>query len=288
MIKQIARYSDIMFAFPPKIRYFAEIESKNGTVFCAYENDEPVGVICLSKQVNAFDTAYIYVNEAYRRRGIARSLTEHAAAYAKDEETTLRFRVISGGKYASVCERIARSLHTQPCEEMTFFVLDVNTETKRVWEDYLPGAEKLLAKLESKTGRLQVVSFREASEMEDTPLYRLRDKIGAELPALDPFALPELDIDFSFLLLKNGEPVAFTAVRTIGRNMVYEISAAQYGTGTMMAIAPRFFGKLFDSHIERVVCMVYNNNQAGLTHVAKRFGFLFKERNRQTVYAIKD
>jgi len=71
----------------------------------------------------------------------------------------------------------------------------------------------------------------------------------------------------------------------MGRKMVYEISSAQKGSkATMMAIAPRFLDKLFESDIELVSGLVYDNNPAGMNHIAKRFGFLVKEGNKQTSY----
>ncbi len=77
-IRQIERYADIMFAFEPKIRYFAEVESAEGAVFCAYEDGEPIGLVCLRKQINAFDIAYLYTKETHRRQGIAGNLMDHA------------------------------------------------------------------------------------------------------------------------------------------------------------------------------------------------------------------
>ena len=281
-IRQIEHYAEIMFAFEPKIRYFVEVESAEGVVFCAYEAEEPIGLVCLRKQINAFDIAYLYTKEAHRRQGIASRLMDHAVDYAKKQDKSLRFRILKSNEYAPVCMAIAHSLNMKLSEEMIFFALTVNAESKRAWEEYRPRALEMIVNIKKKMGNHQIISFDEADPV---VLNRLRDKIGKELPGLNPFALLQLNTEFSFLLLQGSEPIAFNAVRTIGNKMIFEISSAQKGM-SIIEIVPVFFNKLFDSPIERVTCMVCNYNQAGLNHVKKRFGFLFKEHNRQIIYVI--
>jgi len=169
-----------------------------------------------------------------------------------------------------------------PQSEMFFYTLNVNEQTKRVWEDYRPKMLALVEALEKRTGKQQVVSFAEA---DPALLKHLHEKIGGDLPGLDPFALPDINSDFSFIALSDGEPVAFNAARTIGRKMVYEISAAQYGKSTMSQIAVRFLDKLFDSDIERVSSVVRGENNAGISHAERRFGFLFKRSGKQIIYS---
>ncbi len=280
-IKQVKQYSDIMFSFEPKVRYFAEIEAAGGALFCAYEDKEPIGIVCLRKQANIIDTTYLYVSEVHRKKGIAKELMKSAVAFAKKEDKHLHFRVIENNEYANVCMKIVKALDMQKQGEMTFFGLDINTESKKAWEDYKPQVLKTIERIERRAGKQSVISFADASE---ELLNKIKVKIGKELPMLDPFALPDLNEEFSVIVLFGDEPVAFNAVRTIGKKMIYEISAAQKGA-TIIAAVPVFFNKLFNSDIERVSCIVYNDNPAGLNHAKGRFGFLFKESNHQTIFS---
>lgn len=282
VIKQINNYSEIMFFFEPKIRYFADIEAANGVVFCAYDDDEPIGVICLREQVNIFDTAYLYTKEAYRKKGIAKSLMKHATDYTEKKRKNFHFRILEKSEYASFCERTVKAMNMQPIREMTFFQFRINEESRRLWEDYRIKISSIVEKVEKRTGKQQVISFADA---EQSVLKKLKDKIGNELPGLNPFTLPSFDKEYSFIVLLDGEPIAFNAVRTIGNKMIYEISAAKKGMTTIVGV-PVFFDKLFASDIERVSCVVDNANSRGLNHAKGRFGFLFKECNRQITYAL--
>jgi GNAT superfamily N-acetyltransferase len=279
-IRQVHQYTEIMFAFPPKARWFAETEAAGGAIFCAYASGTPVGFVCLKKQQGNFDTVYLYVNEPYRRKGVATKLTEHAAAYAEKENAALQLRVLSNNPFVSALEKIALSLQMRRSQEMTFFRLDVNEHSKKQWEDYRPKIMGFVERAERKLGNSSIIPFAEA---DDALLDKVRAMIGKELPLLDPFALQGLNPHFSLIITHNGEIVAINAVRTFGRKMVYEISAAQKGK-TIIAGVPVFFDKLFASDTETVTCMVHNDNAEGLNHAKGRFGFLFKESGGQTVY----
>ena len=266
-----------MFAFEPKVRYFAEVEAADGIVFCAFKDDEPTGIICLRNSTNAVDIAYLYVQDECRKQGIAKRLAEHALGYAKEQEKSLQLRISNGSDFSAALSKIAESLDMQYYGESIFLKLDINEETKRLWDDNSPEFREIAQRLSK---RYRVISFAEA---EPVTLKRLQNKIGNKLPGLNPFTLPDLNYEFSFIALHGEEPVAFNAVRTIGDKMIYEISAAGKGS-TVMAGIPDFFDKLFASDIKHVVCTVYSNNKEGLKHASIRFGFLFKESNRQAIY----
>ena len=282
MIKRVERYTDVMFSFPAKLRYFAEVEAANGALFCAYDNGAPAGIICLKDQGNAFDTAYLYVNDEKRRQGFALRLTEYAACYARSLSKTMRFRVLENSEYSPALLKIAQSLNMKRGADMIFFKLEVNAQTRKLWQDYKPGLAARIARIEKRFGESRPVTFTEAGQ---DLLDRLKAEIGVELPWLDPFALPDLNPDFSIVVTHGDKITGFNAVRTIGRKMIYEISSATYGI-TLAAGVPVFFDKLFASDIEIVTCAVYGDNQAGLSHAQGQFGFLFKESGRQTVYIL--
>jgi len=281
-IKKAENYPSIMFFFEPKLRYFFGLaENSGGAVFCMYEDDVPVGVVCLEKQKSNLDVSYLYTNEERRKEGLATDLIKHAAAYAEKTTLSLRFRVLEKNPYYSALLSIANKLGLSPIDEMLFFRLDINSETKKLWEDYRPKLINVIKRLDKRMGEHEVISFGEADE---ALLQKLRDKIGRELPGLNPYDLPDINPDFSLLLIHAGEIVAINAVRTIGKKMVYDISSAQKGM-TLTAGVPAFFDKLFASDIECVTCMVRSDNHEGLNHARGRYGFLFKENGRQVVYS---
>ena len=286
-IRKIARYSDIMFWFPPKIRFFAEMKAENGLVFAAFEGDEPLGVVCLRRHTRALDVSYLYVREAYRCTGIALCLMRHAALAAQSVDCALSFRVLQNGAYVQACEKIADTLHLQFFRETIFFGIEVNEASCRLWMDARPQLVQTLSRLERRIGRQRVLSFADADE---GLLDRLRDEIGRSLPGgLNPFALPDFNLALSTIVLRecDDDIVGFYAVRTIGKKMIHEISATKHGQ-TLIAAVPGYFDTLFASDIEKVTCAVYGDNVAGLNHVHGRFGFLFKERNRQRTYMLKE
>ena len=279
-VKQVKNYRDVMFNFPPKLRYFAEVEAAGGALFCSYDGGKPTGIICLKDIGAAFDTAYLFVNEAYRRQGIAKSLVGHACDYVKTKGCNLHLRVVENSNSALAVAKIAQGMDMRPSKTMTFFRMEVNAKSKKLWEEACPKIMEMVEKIDKKKGPHHVIPFEEA---DDGLIGRLRSMVGNELPGLDPFALPDFDTHFSLIIMHGGEIEAVNAVRMIGRKMVYEISAARKGS-TILAGVPVFFDRLFASEIEIVSCMVYNDNHEGMNHVSKRFGFLFKESGRQTVY----
>ncbi|MCL2080044.1 MAG: GNAT family N-acetyltransferase [Oscillospiraceae bacterium] len=282
-VRQVENYMDVMFCFPPKVRYFAQVEAAGGTLLGAYdEAGIPVGIVCLKTMRYAYDTVYLYVNEQNRRQGIAKSLMRRAADIAKGEGKTLRLRALQNSKSRSAVLKIAQGMDMCLDEEMTFFRLNVNVKSKELWEEARPKIMQMVERVDKKRGAHQVIAFEDADEK---LIGQLREMIGTSLPGLDPFALPEFDPHFSLIILHGGEIAAVNAVRTIGRKMVYEISSARKNS-TIIAGVPVFFDRLFASEIELVSCVVRDDNPAGLNHAGKRFGFLFKESGRQSVYIL--
>jgi GNAT superfamily N-acetyltransferase len=280
-IQPIPCYTDVMFAFPPKLRYFAEVEAANGAVVCAFQDAVPVGVVCLRNQTYNIDIAYLYVDEANRRQGIAAALVSHAVRYANDQGTLLCFRVLQNSEYAPACTAIADRLGLHPCGRAMLFSMEVNAASKLLWEEYKPKLADKIARVETKTGKHEVVTFAEAGE---AVLGRLREKIGSSLPGyLNPFTLPDLNPMLSVIVLRRGEPVAFHAARTIGEKMICEISSAEKGS-TLLPAAPVFFEMLFSSEVKKCTAVVYSDNAAGKNHTKGRLGFLFRESNKQTTY----
>ena len=281
-IKKVESYPAVMFFFAPKIRFFYQTATaSDGAVFCMYEETAPVGIICLEKQKRDLDVAYLYTNEEHRRKNIASDLVKHAAEYAENEGLSLRFRVLENNPHKAALIKIAEKQGFSPIDEMFFFRLEVNKDTKKLWEAYRPKLINIINKLDKRMGKHEIVTFGEASE---ELLQNLRDKIGRELPGLNPYDLPDINPDFSLIIMHADEIVAVNAVRTIGKKMIYDISSAQKGM-TIAAGVPVFFDKLFSSDIECVTCMVRSDNHEGLNHARGRYGFLFKENGKQTVYS---
>jgi ribosomal protein S18 acetylase RimI-like enzyme len=284
VIKQIERYTDIMFSFEPKIRYFADTAA-NGAVFCAFINNEPAGIICLRGHTSFFDTFYIYVKEAHRNQGIASALTAYAANAAKSEGKRLRFRIVQRSEYAAYLKKLVQKLNMQLAGESTFFRLNINQETRSLWEAYRQKIIEMIAKVEKKTGKQRVISYAEADK---ALLNQLNSNICHDLPeGLNPFSLPGIDLNFSIIVIRvnDGEPIACNAVRIFGKKMIYDLSYAQKGQ-TGIAGALVFFDRLYASGIEQVTCVVHNSNIAGMSHVRKRFGILFKEQSKQMTYEL--
>jgi GNAT superfamily N-acetyltransferase len=284
IIRRIQHYADVMFSFPPKLRYFAEVEAANGELFCAYEGENPVGIVCLRRQGGGFGTAYLYVREERRWQGIATCLMRHAADFVTGQGKALYFRVLERGECAPACARIADTLSFRLSSEAVFFSVEVNPASKHLWEEYRPKLVEGITRVERKTGPHQITTFADAGEV---VLEQLKKKIGTSLPGyLDPFALPDFSPEYSLIVMRKGEPIAFHAARVIGQKMISELSSAERGR-TLLPAGPVFFDRLFDSDIQKLTCIVNSGNAAGMNHVRGRFGFLFRESNRQTVYIIQ-
>jgi len=282
VINRVDQYADIMFFFPSKILYFTEIEAANGSVYCAYKEQMPIGIICLKELSDCLDIAYIFVKESYRRCGVANCLVKYTTSLADSAGIPLKLRVVENSQADVALTKIANKLKMSRCGQMISFGFCVDDETRRVWTDERPKMVDLAEKVARRYGSQRVLTFAEA-----TPelLSKIRTGIGQEFSELDPFTLPDFDPTFSVIVVRESdfEPLAFNAVRTIGRKMIYEISSAKSGF-TLVAGVSNFFDRLFASDIEYVTSMVHTNNRAGMLHASKRFGLLFKERGLQTVY----
>ena len=283
-IKKIENYAEVMFSFPVTIKYFAEVESAGGIIFCGFEEDEPIAIICLKKLSFVYDVSYIYVNEKYRNRGIAGELIK----YTSDTIGSLHFRILTNNEYAPACERIAEKFNMRLYREATFYKFEVDEESKRLWEEKKPEFLDHIKRLEKRNGLHKCVSFAEADK---SLLDKLKNELGRGLSSgLNPFTLPDIDRDFSMIVTRevNGdtEVVGFYAVRKVGKKMIHEISSAKKGRTIVYAV-PQYFDRIFESEIEKVSCVVYNDNPLGKTHVAKHFGFLFIKQGGQSTYQYK-
>jgi len=284
-VKTIDKYYEIMFYFPPEARHFAEKEAAHDGVFCVYINGTPAGLLCINHRLWNSEIVYLYVNEEFRKQGVGKALLSKALTVAKDRNASLYLRILQNSDYADIFKKMAEDINMKPSHEGVLLRLDMNEQFIKEWREFCEKSKPLLEKMEKRYGKQEVVSFAGAGK---DVLIKLRKKIGNEFTHHDPFCVPDLDRDFSFIVMRDGEPVAFNAIRTIGDKMIYEISSAQKdGKSSVIPAVLAFGNKLCQSDVKCVFCLVNDGNKLGMNHVVNRYSFAFKESNRQITY-IKD
>lgn len=207
VLSYLGRY---LCAFPDSASLVQEACRGEGKILLGAEmNGAPCGLLVAdSQQEDKLLLEYIWVNEDCRRRGIATALTDACSEMAAGKNLECKVTLVDDND-----SRLMRFLEKHGfvhIDSSDTVVIDRNDTTVRQWEDFMAARGMRLFRQVEKRG-FRVVSMAAAGR---TVLTCLKENADKRFPGdMNPFfASFDILVDYSFIVLKGSEPVAYSIV----------------------------------------------------------------------------
>lgn len=203
---------------PPLGSYYVHQSfTKDGILLGALTGDQLVGIVVIEFTPQPLLT-YVFVEEKYRRQSIGTQLIKVAMIHARGmSKEVIKACVISQIEYGYVTDHMLSKIGFEILDTATIIRYANDTSCSRGWTEFMEKRGKRVCQALIERG-FKTLPFSEASsEIFD----RLKASIGREFQSnLDPFSFINNQYDrlvpeYSFVTLKNGEPVAFATVTTV-------------------------------------------------------------------------
>lgn len=261
------------------------------TAIAAIEGEKVVGLLMLKDEGKRINIEYIYVLPEYRRTGTGTMLIGESIQMAEDLGRTLQCtasqRNIKPGAFRSFITSCSFTVEKK-FEELCFSPeLDYS---EGCWEEFKRNTEPVLKRMNQRG--YSCISFEEGHKQ----LKLLGKDMGQSFECgLDLFELDELSKKWSFLCMKDKEPVAFLAASfSDGIIDIRQFSCSRGHRNTGAALLPlyEFSSKVMEtqrtnqSELWKVRVMVEEDEGGRMLYrmLQKRFGPMCIERNRVIRY----
>ena len=207
LITYLGRYLSI---FPASVSLAQEVCRGEGKILLGAEMDGvPCGLLIAdSQQDEKLLLEYIRINEDSLRMGIATALINACVELAPGRNLECHVTLVDEADLGLM--RFLEKLGFEHVDSSDTVVIDRNGTTVRQWEDFMAAkGSGLIRRLEKKG--LRVVSMAEAGK---TVMSSLEKNLDGRFPDdMNPFfASHDILVDYSFIVLKGSEPLAYSIV----------------------------------------------------------------------------
>ncbi len=261
------------------------------TAIAAMEEEKVFGLLLLKDEGERISVEYIYVLPEYRRGGIGSMLMGEGCQMAEDLGRTLQCtasqRDINTGAFHSFITSCGFG-EEKKLEQLCFSPDKEYSEG--CWEEFKRTTEPILRRMRQRG--YSCISFEEGHKQ----LKLLGKDIGEGFEVgLNPFTMDDLNVKWSFLCVKDKEPVAFLAA-SFKEGVIYirqfSCSRGHRNTGASLLPLYEFSSKVMDTQEKNPeelwkVSVTVEKDEGGTMldrMLQKRFGPMCIERNRLTRY----
>ena len=297
-IKEISSY-DYLFGFtlsiPPLGIYSVRHSLINkGFLLGAYLDEKPVGIAVVEFAERPLLT-YLFVEEQFRGQGIGTQLLNTVLLYAKNKKLTgIQANVILQNEYGETVDHMLKKFGFEVLNTATIIRYSNDAKCKKEWDLFMEKRGKRICNALEERG-FKTLSFAETP----TKVFNtLRAAIGSKFPSnLDPFRFFEnindrLVAEYSFVTLKEDEPVAFVTVTTVDdKTLVFQQLSTTFknqGNGAFLLPFAAFMEKFLAGDVySKVSATVYDGNDRMKRLVHSFIGPLAESIKTQNVYHAK-
>ena len=220
-IKEISFYDysfDSKLSLPPLGTYYVRHSlTRDGIIFGAHIEDRTVGIAVL-EFIHRPILTYVFVEETFREQGLGTQLVKAALTHAGGKNAAeVETRVILQNEYGDVSDHMLRNTGFEVMDTSTIIRYANDEKCSRTWAAFMKEKGDRICSALLGHG-FKTLPFSEASS---ETFDRLKAGIGREFPAnLNPFSYisnqdDRLVPEYSFITLKNDDPVAFVTVTTV-------------------------------------------------------------------------
>ena len=205
-------------SLPPLGTYYVRHSlTRDGIIFGAHIEECTVGIAVLEFVPWPILT-YVFVEEMFREQGLGTQLVKAALTHAEGKSVLeVEARVILLNKYGDVSDHMLKKTGFEVMDTATIIRYANDEKCSRTWTTFMKEKGDRICNALVRRG-FKTLPFSEASS---ETFDRLKTYIGKEFPAnLDPFSYTQAQDDrlvpeYSFITLKNDDPVAFVTVTTV-------------------------------------------------------------------------
>lgn len=263
-----AAYMDYIFLFGESRSHFSDMSAKSalatgGGIFILWENDQPIGYICLSKEGDCTRLLYAYTLENMRNSGVFSTLLRYAAEHMQRPinvhitEEHSSFEAVTEACRANGFVK-ASSYTVFRCKQKDFFH----------WKEFMEDKGERLCGVLEKQG-FSKVSFANMPDELISDIYQSdENEFQNELNVKPFFDDPNrcLNREMSVAVLKDGGLAAYCLVSTPDENSaVFEhISAAKkyIGSGCILLAFAGSMKLFFAAELQRAAYVMYDENES--------------------------
>lgn len=255
--------------FPSASGIFArEAGKKNGKILIAKEAEEPLGILILDVPApRNYDISYLYIKAEKRNQGVASALLQEACALTKEDKKMIGLRVIEENAEAAVLIHLAQSFFFQKVLTAEIYrCIPTKEKTKENWNAFLDSkGQKLWDFLVTRGYCLEPFS-----QMTKKTKKSMENKLARNVfpKFADPFQSDKTDFEYSFVVSKAEEAVAFCAAEAYGDRIVLRslaVDAAYQKKGPFLMPLIAFISKTIKEECPLVCYTVYSNNKEMLS-----------------------
>lgn len=297
-IKEITFY-DYLFNFtvklPPLGLYNVRHSQINeGVILGAFVDERLAGIAVIEFAHNPLLT-YMFVTESYRGRGIGVQLVTAALSHVKDKSLlNLHTYLLLQNENAETFDHILKKTGFAGYDTATIIRYANDENCGRGWSSFMKKRGRRICDILEGRG-FKTLSFNEASMQ---TFDKLKSSLGTQFPAnLDPFnyiynQVDRLVPDYSFITLKNDEPVAFGTVTTADdKSLVHQQTSTAFryqGSGVFFLPLAAFMDRfLTGDNYNKASAMIFDSNDKMQRLVRSFIGPLAKSIKKQKFYRAK-
>lgn len=297
-LKQIS-YSDYLLGstlpLPPLGAYYVRHSlTEDGILLGAYLAEEPVGIAVIELAPRAL-LAYVFVEEKRREKGIGTQLVKGALTLAQKrhaEEVTAC--VITQNEYGRAAGNMLCKTGFQLADTSTIIRYANDEKCSRSWKLFMEERGRRICSHFAERG-FKTLPF---NEVPSEIVNGLKNSMGWKFPAnLDPFRYisnrsDSLVPEYSFITLKDDEPVSFAAVTTAdGQTLVFQQLSTAFGyqgSGIFLLPFAAFMDKfLTGKAYSKASAVIFDRNERMQRLVKSFIGQLAESIKTQKVYRSK-
>lgn len=250
-------------------------------VYVAFEDGDPAGIITLEPVGSIYRTSYFFVAEKYRNKGLGKALIESVRSY--DPKIYINDEMQG---YSTMLSAFG-NMGIEKVREVNVYEFDRSNDTLDACMDMMNKKGLDVMDMLRRHGY-------QISKMKMTPA-EIIEKLGEEIGAgydesINPFNVKDLDLDWSYIVSKDGFPVAFIVCVVKGDTIRIEQLCAhddfkRHGAA-MLAMLTVIERIMVDSDIKHVKTGVSKENDEMMHIVDENLKSLITGVRESKVYAL--
>jgi GNAT superfamily N-acetyltransferase len=283
---------DYLFLFGDVRTAYSDMSVKtaiasDGNVFMAWEENHPVGYICLSEELEKTNILYAFTVPEMRRKGVFSELLAHAVQHSP---RSLRLSISDSHKCYGI---ISHTCRKQGFEMQSSCIVYSGKSGDFIrWKEYMAGTGGTMCEILERQG-FSCVSFADADQdLLDQILFSDKSEFGNQLDVRAFFENPykRMNRNMSFAAVKDGELAAYTLVSSPdASSAVFEhISASRKQIGSGCILLP--FSKAMESFekygCRRAAYAMYEDNEHANNFRKKLLDKVTSSRKRSENYIL--
>lgn len=256
-------------AFPPAAGVFSrDAGKKDGKIFIAKKAQEIMGILILDVPApRNYDISYLYTKPEKRNQGVAAALLMEACTITQAEQKRLGLRVIEENAEAEAMTHLAQSFSfTKVLTAEIYRCIPTKAQTKANWNAFLDNKGQKLWNFLIKRG----YCLKSFSQMTLETRKSMENKLAQNTFPLfaNPFQSDKIDFEYSFVVSKGEEALAFCSAEAYGDRLVLRslvVDAAYQKKGPFLMPLIAFISKVIKEKCPLVCFTVYSNNKEMLS-----------------------